>query len=258
MIKKQVLVKNLKVNYIILGRGKPFLILHGWGSKYDRWLKVGELLVKRNFRVFIPDLPGFGESQKLQYPWNLDDYVEWVWEFSRVIPDLKNKFYLLGNSFGGAVAAKFSIKYGQQIEQLFLVASSGIRKKTLRKKILAKTSKVIRLFSFSPFYNLIKRAFYKFVVGSSDYLKAEGAMKETFLKVIAEDLSEKLSFIRVPTTIIWGNKDKSTPLEQGKIINKKIENSKLIVINGGDHYLQHKTPELLTQKILAQLNSAER
>jgi len=255
MTERKTLVKNLEISYAVFGKGKPFLILHGWGSKYDRWRKVGELLAEKNFKVIIPDLPGFGKSQELLYSWNLDDYVEWVFEFSNLLPELKNGFYLLGNSFGGSVAAKFSIKYAQKVKKLFLVSAACIRKTTFKKIFLEKISKIIKIFYFLPFYNLAKKAFYKFVIGSNDYLKVNGVMKETYLKVISEDLSEKLPFLRVPTVIIWGDKDESTPLYQAKIINRKIQDSKLVIIAGGDHYLQQKMPELLTQKILAQLNN---
>ncbi len=250
MIESKVLVKNLEVNYAVFGQGKPFLILHGWGSKYDRWRSVGELLAEKGFKIFIPDLPGFGKSQALTNPWSLDDYVEWIFEFSNSVPELKNSFYLLGNSFGGAVAAKFSIKYNQKIEKLFLVAAACVRKKTFKNKFFEKISKVVKVFSFLPFYDFAKKFFYKFFIGSYDYLKSDEVMKKTFLKVVSEDLSEKLAFVRVPTIIIWGDKDESTPLYQAKIIHKKIQDSKLVVISDGDHYLQHKIPEILTQKIL--------
>lgn len=253
MTEKKVIVKSLEVNYKIIGKGKPFLILHGWGSRYDRWQKVGELLSKKDLKVIIPDLPGFGESQGLIIPWGLDDYVEWVFEFSNLLPELKNGFYLLGNSFGGSVAAKFSIKYTQKVEKLFLVAAACIRKTTFKKIFLEKISKIIKIFYFLPFYNLAKKAFYKLVIGSSDYLRVNGVMKETYLKVISDDLSEKLPFLRVPTVIIWGDKDESTPLYQAKIVNRKIQDSKLIIITGGDHYLQQKMPEVLVRKILENL-----
>lgn len=262
MTEKEVLVKGLKINYKIFparnashseaGRdrnGVPFLILHGWGSKTDRWTKVGELLSNGNLQIFIPDSPGFGSSQNLSYPWSLDDYVEWVNELSNIIPELKTGFYLLGNSFGGAVATKFSIKYPQKVKQLFLVAAACIRKRTFKITFLEGVSKIIKIFSFLPFYDLGKRAFYKYVVGSYDYLKADQVMKETFKKT-TEDLSQKLLFVRVPTVIIWGDKDESTPLYQGEIIHKRIENSKMIIIEGGDHYLQHKMPEIMAQKVL--------
>ncbi len=75
-------------------------------------------------------------------------------------------------------------------------------------------------------------------------------MKETYLKGISEDLSQKAFFIKVPTVIIWGDKDVLTPIDQAELINKKIEGSKLVIIPGGGHALQIKMPEALAEKIL--------
>ena len=151
MEEKKVLVKNLEVSYKISGsssqilqdktwedKSQPFLILHGWGSKSDRWQKIGELLEQKGLKVIIPDLPGFGKSEVPLKAWNLDDYVEWVREFSEQLPELKGNFYLLGHSFGGALTAKFSIKYSQKVKKLFLVSAACIRKNTTIKKFLYK------------------------------------------------------------------------------------------------------------------------
>src|SRR3989344_1093017 len=250
MIEEQILVKDLTVNYKIIGQGRPMLILHGWGSKSDRWQAVAELLAQKNFQCIIPDLPGFGQSQEPNMVWNLNNYVEWVLEFSQKIPQLNKSFYLLGHSFGGALGSKFSIKYNQKVERLFLVGAACIRKKTIKKQVLGRVSKFVKLFSFLPMYPLAKKAFYKFVVGGNDYLRARGIMKETFLKVISDDLSQLLASVKVPTVIIWGDKDDTTLVEDAYFINKKIPGSKLIIIPGGDHDLEIKVPEVLSEKIL--------
>jgi len=252
MIEDQVLVKKLRVNYKTFGAedGKPFLILHGWGSKSDRWVALGELVARKNIRVIVPDLPGFGDSQEPESAWNLDNYVDWVQEFTQTIPELKNEFYLLGHSFGGAICVKYAIKYAQRVEKVFLFGAAVIRKKTIKKQVLSKISPVVKMFAFLPFYDLGKRAFYKFVIGGSDYLRVDGVMKQTFLKAISEDLSQKLLFIKIPTVIIWGNKDDTTLVEDAYYMNKKIDNSKLVIIEGGDHDLEQKMPETLSEKIL--------
>ncbi len=252
MTEKKVLVKNIEINYKIFGEGKPFLILHGWRSSSDRWGKMCELLAENGIKVIIPDLPGFGQSQEPEKPWSLDNYVEFVYEFSNIVPELKKGFYLLGHSFGGSLAVKFTIKYNQKVEKLFLVSASCLRKITLKKKVLYKISKVVKLFSFLPYYDLFRKAFYKFIFRKSDYPYVEGIMKETYLKVISDDLSHKLSFIKVPTIIVWGDKDNLTPVENAYFINKKIENSKLVIIEGAGHNL-NKIPEVLSEKILENL-----
>lgn len=250
MKEKEITVKNLKASYKIFGDGKAFLILHGWGSGSDRWKEVAEIISKKGFRVIVPDLPGFGKSQELAEVWGIDAYVEWVSEFCQNVKDLNDTFYLLGHSFGGAVSSKFSIKYSQKVEKLFLVAPSGIRKKTAKKKFLEKIAKVSGAFSSLPFYGFARKVFYKLFVGGNDYMDVKGIMKENFLKIVAEDLSHRLAFIKVPTVIIWGDKDNLTPINHSEIFHKKIENSKLILIPGAPHALQISSPDILAEKIL--------
>lgn len=252
MTEKKVLIKDIETNYKIFGQGTPFLILHGWGSNSDRWQKVAELLADRNIRVIVPDLPGFGKSEEPREAWSLDNYVEWVKEFSNNLPELKGDFCLLGHSFGGAIASKFSIKYNQKIEKLFLVGAAAIRKKTIKNQMSGGISKFVKLFNFLPFYDSTRKAFYKFVVGSNDYLRVNGVMKETF-SIISEDLSNYLSFIKVPTVIIWGSKDNATLIKDAYFINRKIENSKLVIIPGADHSLNVKIPEILAERVLNEI-----
>ena len=75
-------------------------------------------------------------------------------------------------------------------------------------------------------------------------------MKQTYLNVIEEDLSFHLPFIKVPTVIIWGDKDELTPMEDGYFINRQIKNSKLVIIPGAGHCLNKEQPEILTEKVL--------
>ena len=55
---------------------------------------------------------------------------------------------------------------------------------------------------------------------------------------------------KIPTVLIWGDKDTSTPMEQGEFIHKKIPYSKLITISGANHALEIEVPAILAQKIL--------
>ena len=71
--------------------------------------------------------------------------------------------------------------------------------------------------------------------GSDDYKQLNDIMKQTFVKVVNEDLSDDARKISIPTLLVWGKKDKDTPLYMGKTFNKLIKNSKLIILNGG-HY----------------------
>lgn len=238
------IIKGLKINYKILGEGRPLLILHGWGSKSANWQRVGELLAENGIKVIIPDLPGFGESDRPKEVWSIDDYCDFVEEFIQSLG--LEKFSLLGHSFGGSLAVKISLRISEKIDRLFLVSAACFRRKSIKKRILFVIAKVFKVFSFIPF---LRKAFYKFIVRKSDYSYTDGIMRDIYLGVIKEDLSDLLERIQVPTNIIWGEKDDITPLGQAKIINQKIKNSELIIIPNANHDLNTKYPEKLAKAI---------
>lgn len=245
MIEQKAFIKNLEIYYKVIGEGeKTLLILHGWGSKSTAWQKTAELIAKKGVKVIIPDLPGFGKSNKPPYVWSLDEYCSFVKEFTDYLK--LDKFCLLGHSFGGSLAVKISLRFPDKINKLFLVAAACIRKKTLKKRILFVISKIFKIFSFIP---VIKKAFYKFIV-KSDYPNIKGFMKKTYLNIIKEDLTDKLKNVIVPTTIIWGENDNVTSLKQGRLINSEIKKSKLIIIPKGAHDLERQMPETLANNIL--------
>jgi pimeloyl-ACP methyl ester carboxylesterase len=87
---------------------------------------------------------------------------------------------------------------------------------------------------FRPkFMKGLKERIYKRI--SADDYTATPNLKETFLKIINEDLSGYLPKINQPTLIIWGENDKTTPLGDAKIMKEKIKNSKLVVLENAGH-----------------------
>lgn len=222
--------------------GSPILILHGWGSCAKNWGRVKELLEGQGCKVFVPDLPGFGENPQPLKPWSLDDYTEWLKEFCE--KNNLSQVFLLGHSFGGGVAVKYALNYPESIKKLFLVAPAIVRKKTFKKEIMKKTAKI---FSFLPLS--VKKIIYRKIIGS-DYPLAKGPMRETYLKIINEDLSRELVKVSAPTLLIWGKKDDVLPIKNAYFIKEKIKNSKLIVIPEANHDLERKVPEILVEKII--------
>ncbi len=228
----------------------PIIILHGWDSKIKRWRNFQEQMEKKGFLTFLPSLPGFGKSQ-LKEVWSLDDYVSWLEKYIAI--NQFKKFYLLGHSFGGQVAIKFSSLRPKGLEKLILVNSAGMRKKLSLKKllfwVLAKTGKIF--FYIPPFLFFRKPAqwlLYK-LVRERDYYQASQIMKKTLKKVLQQDVSKSLKKIKAPTLIVWGENDKKTPLSDGLLINSKIRKSKLVVIKGTGHGLPFEKTDLLVAQI---------
>ena len=97
-------INFLKINYEILGRGDTILLLHGWGGSLESLRVLGLKLKDVGYNVMLIDLPGFGQSDKQQKSFSLDDYADIVEEF--LAKQGIRKLYVFGHSFGGSVAIK--------------------------------------------------------------------------------------------------------------------------------------------------------
>jgi pimeloyl-ACP methyl ester carboxylesterase len=247
MEEKFLQVNDLKIFTRIAGQGNPFLILHGWGRGLVSWVDIQDELSKY-FKVITVDLPGFGKSDMPPKAWNMDNYVQFILEFIKKIEI--NNFYLLGHSFGGSLAIKLSVQSPDNIKKLILVDSAGRRpKKSFSKKILTSIIPIFKIFSFLPGSKTLRKGFYKLILKSTDYINASGIMKEVFKNVVAEDLSNTWTKIEAPTLILWGEKDKLTPVQDAYLMKKEIKNSELKILNCG-HRPHHEKPDLLVKAIL--------
>ena len=143
-----------------------------------------------------------------------------------------------------------------------LVAAAGIKhQKTFWQKVvyyLAKIASALYIFSFIPaIRRFCRQAFYRFVVRRRDYYEADGVMRETFKKVINEDLAPYLKQINIPTIIIWGEKDKMTPIEDAYLINDDIKLSLLKILKNHGHAINLDAPDKLTETIFQFLRLQE-
>lgn len=229
---------------------KNIVILHGWASRLKNWEEFKNLLIKANYKVFMPVLPGFGEK-KLTSVWDLENYNNWLEDYLKKL-NLKS-FCLLGHSFGGSLAINYSGKNPKNLTKLILISSSGLRKKYAFKKVFfllaAKSGKV--LFCLPPLMYMKefwRRIFYR-LIKANDYYNADKIMKGTLQKVLKQDLTSALKKIRAPALIIWGRKDKDTPLDNAFIMNKEIKGSKLIIYDKAGHRAPFEKSKEITQEI---------
>jgi len=252
MIEEKILIDNIEVNYKIAGEGFPFLILHGWGGSSGSWVEVQKRLSSKGYKVIVIDLPGFGKTPSPLVPWDLNDYSTFVLDF---IKKLKlEKIILLGHSFGGRISIKFLLHYQDRVNFLILCDSAGIKRKYNFRQMLTFYSAQIGNFIFSQrffrrFQDTARNIFYIFI-RQGDYTKVNGAMKETFKKIVDEDLLSNLSKINTKTLIVWGGNDKAVPVEDAYLINKSIKNSNLEIIPNVGHTPNLEVPDKLSEIIL--------
>ena len=232
-------IDNMDINYIEEGVDSKYtiLLLHGWGVEIETYrVLIDEL--KKNFKVYALDFPGFGKSPNPPETYNVEDYAKLTLEFINRL-ELKN-VVLIGHSFGGRVIVKMVSKLGYSPEKIILMDSAGVKpKRTVKYYIKIATYKIakgaIKLFCGKKKSQKII-AKYRSKKGSADYVAADETMKKVFKTVINEDLVSHFKDITMPTLLIWGELDTATPLSDAKIMEKEMKDAGLVVIKGAGHY----------------------
>ncbi|OGH23935.1 MAG: hypothetical protein A3J69_01950 [Candidatus Levybacteria bacterium RIFCSPHIGHO2_02_FULL_42_12] len=230
---------------------KTILILHGWGVNGEKYQIIVGMLKEKGWVAFSPDLPGFGKEKLLKKTMNVDDYVDFVRDFIRK-KKLSN-IVLVGHSFGGRIAIKLAASGEGTITGLILTGSAGIKPKlALYKRFIMYIAILLgELFRFpllANAKNILRKILY-FAIGEWDYYNA-GDIRETFKKVIAEDLIDYLHNIRVPTLLVWGAKDNVIQLIYGKMMKERISASALVVVEGAGHKLPYANPKEFINAIM--------
>ena len=101
------------------------LLLHGnptWGYLYRNMI---DPLKENGYRVVVPDLPGFGKSDKfsVRYNYSYEGFVDWMSQFIENT-DLKN-ITLFCQDWGGLIGLRLAAKFGDRFEKI-VAANTGL------------------------------------------------------------------------------------------------------------------------------------
>ncbi len=229
-------IDALDIFYKKAGNGEKIFLLHGWGGRADSFLPVFNHLSTK-YEVYAIDFPGFGESSLSTVPWDVDDYQKML---LKIFDSLGiEKASLIGHSFGGRVSILFSAKHPERVEKVVLVDSAGIiPQRTLKYYLRVYKFKIMKeVFLLSTKGKSKQEKLDKFYekYGSKDYKEA-GNLRQTFVKVVNQDLRPYLSQIKASTLLIWGENDQDTPVSHGKIMEKEIPDAGLVVFKDAGHF----------------------
>ena len=228
--------------YYKYGNGKKVLIiLPGWGNTrktFDFYINN----LKDKFTIYIFDYPGFGNSKFPNKVLTLDDYVIYIKNFIK--DNNINNPYIMCHSFGCRISILLISKYRIVIDRLIIIGGAGIRRKSIIRTLRIFKYKLLKKFCcFIPkkkkekyLNNLINK------YASDDYKELNDLQKKTFSNIINFDLKKYIIYIYCPTILIWGEKDTSTLLKDGKYMNKRIKDSALITLKKGTHFVYLEYP----------------
>lgn len=198
------------------------IYLHGWGRSYKDFVFCDRFLKSEN-SLFI-DFPPFGKSDKKVKEWSIFTYVNMVLS---LVEHLKiGKFNLIGHSFGGRVSILIAVLSKNQTNKMILVDSAGLKPKR-------KLSYYIKVYKYK---RRKKQGKDVSTFGSEDFKKLDEDMKKVFSNIVNTHLDDFLPYIKTKTLVVFGEKDKTTPLYMAKKLNRKIKGSSLLVLKKSGHF----------------------
>lgn len=235
----QLVVEEILTNYQVLGKGKKvLLVLPGWKRPASEWIAVSKNL-SDEYKIILLDLPGFGVSALPKSTFGVYEYADFVKKF---LEKLKiEKCTVIGHSFGGRLGIVLAAE-GKMVDKLILVDSGGIEQKSFYTKLVG----ILRVF-FYPILAILPistKTRISNMIGSVDY-KDSGEMRKIFVKIVNQDLTVLLPKIKVPTVIIWGDRDNQLPVSETKIFKKEISGAKARIVWGAGHDPHLQKPEQL-------------
>jgi len=231
---------------------KNICLVHGWGANTQKLEPLKKELENLGWNVFLPKLPFF-ELPEPQNPWKLED-------FTRFIDSSAKKFFqgkpytLFGHSLGGRIGLKMASQIDTQslLISLVLCSAAGVSRPNSIKRFLFKTvAKAGRMLkNVSPSkYTIFRKIIYR-LAKASDYAQITSEIKkETFRNIIEESLKSQAIQIKIPTLILWGKQDKTTPISDAYFLQKKIAKSTLKVFPKENHRLPYNQPKALAIEI---------
>lgn len=202
--------------------GKPLLLLHGWGCDASTMRRVFFYFADKGRDVIAIDFPGFGRSPAPPAAFTIYDYAAITARFLETLgirePDV------IAHSFGGRVAIILASR--ALTGRVLITDGAGVKpRRGLGYYFKVGTYKLKRKLGFKP-----KNA------GSDDYRALPDDMKRVFVHVVNDYLDGLLTEINRPLLLVWGEKDRDTPLYMAKRIRKKARDCAVIVMKDCGHF----------------------
>lgn len=204
--------------------------MHGYLSSKEAFTAQIEYF-SRFFRVTAIDFLGFGGSRYLTSAFSVGDYADWTEEVFGLLK--LEKPHVIAHSFGCRVAVKMASRDKDVFDKILLTGPAGvIMDRGWKYRLRVKT------------YRAVKRIAPRFAerrFGSAEYRSLSPLMKESYKKIVNEDLRDCARRVENEVLIVEGAQDTVTPLKEAEAYLACFPKGRLRQMQGG-HFAFAETP----------------
>jgi len=216
------------------------VFVHGIGVS-GRYLMPTAMRLANTFRVYVPDLPGFGLSAKpasvLDVPALADALAAWMRAMRLT------SAALLGNSFGCQVIAEVGVRHPA------LISRAVLQGPTMDPRARTVPRQLLRWAVNSPFEPRPAWMSLGSVV-RQDYRDA-GVRRviATFRHALRDRIEDKLPHLDVPTLVVRGARDPIVPQRWAEEAARLLPQGRLVVVPGAAHTMNFTSPDALARVV---------
>jgi pimeloyl-ACP methyl ester carboxylesterase len=127
IVSRDLRVDGIRVHYLVEGpaNGPVVVLVHGLGGSAEDWRNLTPYLVSAGFRVYRPDLPGYGRSQRPRdFSYSVRDQASVIVGFLDALG--LNQVDLGGWSMGGWIVQLIAAEHADRVRRLMLFDAAGL------------------------------------------------------------------------------------------------------------------------------------
>jgi pimeloyl-ACP methyl ester carboxylesterase len=237
---RKIIIDGHKIHYYVRGpvSGAPIVLVHGLGGRAEDWVNLAPFLEKAGYRVYTPDLLGFGQSEEpADANYSISGQAKVVEEFFDAM-GLKQAD-LAGWSMGGWIAQKVAVDHPDRVRRLVLLDSAGLRMPPDWDTRLFTPVTPDELNQLDALLMPHAPTLPGFL--TMDILRTSARSSWVVKRALASMLTaadvtdSQLPSLKMPVLILWGDMDRITPLSEGRAIHALIPQSRLEIAPGCGH-----------------------
>jgi pimeloyl-ACP methyl ester carboxylesterase len=257
-------VDGLPVRYLSAGEGSALVLLHGAGDNSLDWRWV-MLTLAATHRVYAPDLPGSPDSARPAADYSPAFFERFTADFLDALGIVRATF--VGNSLGGLVALRLALSEPARVTALVLVDSAGLGRAvnpaftSVNVPGLGQAAMPFWRTSVGAYQRAWGRTALLFahptsvprkwlaeqcrLAQSPGYLEAHLTALRALVSPLGqrEVLVDRLPSLKIPTLVVWGERDRVFPESQAREAVARLREGSLALIPDCGHMPHVECPD---------------
>ncbi|MDU9414885.1 alpha/beta fold hydrolase [Pseudomonas sp. zfem005] len=253
---------GLRLHYLDIGEGEPVVFIHGSGpgaSGHSNFKQNHPVFTEAGYRSIVPDLPGYGASDKPETVYSLDFFVA---ALSGLLDALDiQRCVLVGNSLGGAIAIQLALNEPKRVSRLVLMAPGGLMEKEqyyLQMEGIQKMGAAFangELNDAAGMRRLLGLQLFDPALITDETVNERVAVVQQQPRCVlgsmqVPNLTERLAELACPILGFWGMNDKFCPVSGAQTLMERCRDIRFVLLSECGHWVMVEHRELFNRTCL--------